>query len=40
MPHLSLESVYKLLGPFARIDHRADRPDHVEDPGDASLMKA
>ena len=26
---------YKLPGSFARIDHRAQRPNHIEDPGDA-----
>jgi hypothetical protein len=25
--------------PFARIDHRAQHPNHIEDPGDASLIE-
>jgi hypothetical protein len=29
-----------VLCPFTRIDHRADRPDHVEDAGDASLVES
>jgi hypothetical protein len=30
---------YKLPSPFARIDHRAQHADHVEDPGNASLVE-
>src|SRR5205814_728558 len=37
---MSLESAHKLPGPFTPIDHRANRPDHVEDAGDASLVKS
>jgi hypothetical protein len=28
-----------LPSPFARIDHRAQDPNHIEDPGDASLIE-
>ena len=35
----SLGSAHKLPGPFARIDNCAERPDHLEDPRDASLVE-
>ena len=33
------ELAHKLLGPFACIDQCANRPDHIEDPGDTSLVE-
>jgi len=33
-------SAHKLQRAFARIGHCADRTDHVEDPGDASLVES
>jgi hypothetical protein len=34
-----LKRADELLGPFARIHHRAEYPDHIEDPCDASLIE-
>jgi hypothetical protein len=33
------EYCYELPSPFARVDHRAHYPNHLEDPGDASLIE-
>jgi len=33
-------SAHKLQRAFARIGHCADRTDHVEDPGNASLVES
>jgi hypothetical protein len=33
------ECFYELSSPFVRIDHRAQCPDHIEDPGYASLIE-
>jgi hypothetical protein len=34
-----LELAHELPGPLIRVDHCADRADHVEDPGNASLVE-
>jgi hypothetical protein len=33
------EHSYELPGSFDRVDHRAQSPNHVKDPGDASLIE-
>jgi hypothetical protein len=37
-PRLDRLQERRLLGPFARIHHRAEHPNHIEDPCDASLI--